>query len=873
MEQKEDILDEINGSPQPPALAFKFLRCFCPRYLREEIEGDLIQRFIRDVKSFGTRRASRRFVWNVLRFFRPEILMRNSFSVQINPFYMVSHLMKIFLRTTFKSGWYSTINLAGLTVGIASCIFILLWIKDEISYDELNVDASRVYKVMTHHEFPAGIFTYDDTPGPLASALTDLPEIEASARLTFGNRTLISHEDKSIYQRALYTDASFFHIFTVEILSGDKTGRLREGEVIISDKLAGILFGDKDPIGKTLHLENHDAQVTAVCKHLGSTSSVQFDLVIPYGVYAKGDIYNNEWGAWTGGQTYIKLHPGADAEVTTKKIHENFVKPKVWVRWDSNVKMFLLPLLNLRLHGNFVNGVEEGGRNKYVIGFSFIAGFILVIACINYMNLATSRSLTRAREIGVRKIVGAARRSIIEQFLGESILASLVAVLLSLLLVNLLLPHFNTWTEKSIIINYTDPVIYSSIVALILITGIAAGGYPAFLLSSFKPLNVLKGTTQAFQGNRLRQSLVVFQFSLSVILILSAIVVHDQISFMRNKDLGFDREDVFYFKMTKNLRRNFQAFRAQAMESKNIRNVAQSADNPMDIVAGMVLADNAWPGKRKEDNVLFKYLRCDDQLLDLLNFTFLDGRNFSNQYPADSINYIINEEAVRQMNLKDPIGQYIIAPRKGKIVGVIKDFHSSALKGPIEPAIISLNPQRSELIFVRYEQGHLRDALETITTLYRKHEPDFPLDLSFMDETFGRQYQDEIMLGRLSACFTGIALFISGLGLFGLASFSAARRAKEIGIRKVMGATIAQMVGLLCSDYIKLVLVALGIALPISWWLGRQYLDDYAYKISLGITPFLITSLSVLVVAMLTVSYQSLRAAGSNPVRVLKADN
>jgi ABC-type antimicrobial peptide transport system permease subunit len=727
---------------------------------------------------------------------------------------------------------------------------------------------------MAHHTFPAGVFTYDDTPGPLSPALMDLPEIESSARVTFRDKALVKYEEKSIYQRAVYADASLLNILSIKILSGNETSRnLGESGVIISDKLAKIYFGDDDPLGKTLRVENFDAQIVGVFKELGSNSSVQFDLIVPYSIYAKGDQYNNEWGAWTGGQTYVKVHAGADVNAIAKKIHAQFTKPHIWVRWDPNVELFLLPLSDLRLYGNFQNGIQQGGRIKYVIGFAIVGGFILLIACINFINLATARSLTRAREIGVRKAVGAARRSLIKQFLGESIVISLFALGIALMLVHFLLPNFNSWTEKTIRIDYSEPLVYVIIIALAVVTGFAAGGYPAFLLSSFQPLNVLKGTVQGFHGNALRKSLVVIQFSLSVILIVSAIVVYEQIAYMRNKDLGFDRQNVFYFKTSDGLRKTFQMFRERATQSPYIENAAESAENPMEIFSGMVLADNAWPGKRKEDNVIFKYLRCDDQLLPLLKFKIVDGRNFSAEFPSDTTNYIINEEAARQMNLKEPVGQYIFAPQKGQIVGVIKDFHSSVLKGPIEPVIISFSPKRSDRVFIRYAQGHLQEAISDITRIYKMHEQDYPLELSFMDETFGRQYQDEIMLGRLSAVFTGIAVFVSGLGLFGLASFTAARRSKEIGVRKVMGATVIQMIVLLCKDFLVLVLVALMISLPISWWMAKEYLRDYAFRVELGISPFAVTSLSLLVVGLLTVAYQSVRAARSSPVRVLRSDH
>jgi putative ABC transport system permease protein len=856
--------------------AFRILKWICPDHLYEEIEGDLIQRFLRDIASVGEKKANTKLLWNTLRFIRPGILLRNKFSLKVNPFYMWRHFFKVFFRNNVKNGGYSFINIAGLTTGLACSIFILLWVMDEVGYDKFNKDRDRIYKVMTHHKFPTGTFTYDDTPGPLAPAMMEFPEVEASARITFRNRMMLRHEEKSTYQRCAFADPSIFEIFTLQMLTGAKPRQLLSdnNSIVISKTVADIYFGSEDPVGKIFRVNNNiDCTVTAVFADIPDNSSVQFDFVLPYSVYAKDDQYNEEWGAWTGGQTFVKLHSQSYTSQVTKKIDEAFTRPKIWVRWDSNVQVFLLPLNELRLHGNYQDGIQQGGRIKYVTTFGIVAAFILLIACVNFINLSTARSLQRAREIGVRKIVGAAKRSLLTQFMGESILISFFAFSMALLVVHLFLPNLNALTEKEIRIDYSDPQFCGALILLTLVTGIVAGSYPALLLSSFKPVNVFAGNSPTLKGNSLRKALVVFQFSLSVIMIISAIVIDDQIDYMRNKDLGFDRENIFYINMSDGLRNKFSAFRTDVMQSPMIEDAATSDANPMEIFSGMVLADNAWPGKGKEDNVIFKYLRCDEQLLSLLNFTIVEGRNFSQDFPADSTNYIINEEAARQMNLTDPVGQYFIAPRKGQIVGVIKDFHSAILKGPIEPVIVSFSPESTDRIFFRYASGHLEEAISDITQQYKKHEPDFPLELSFMNETFGRQYQDEIVMGKLSTYFTAIAILISCLGLIGLASFSAGRRSKEIGIRKVLGATVTQMIVLLCKDFVKLIIIALMIGLPASWWLASRFLNDYSYRVDPGIAPYVMSASFVIGIAILTVAYQSLRAAARNPVQTLKEEN
>jgi ABC-type antimicrobial peptide transport system permease subunit len=787
---------------------------------------------------------------------------------------MLSHFLKIFIRTTLKNSAYSFINISGLAVGLACSIFIVLWVIDEISFDGFHQDKERIFKVMSNHAFPDGTQTYDDTPGPLAAGLRELPEVTEACRLTFRDRVLLQYEEKSLYERAVYGDPSVFRVFTIPVIAGNPGYPIPDkNSIAISQKLAHRYFGKDDPLGKVFRVNNElDAKVTAVFNDLPQNSSIQFDFILSYEVYAMMDQYNHEWGAWTGGQSYIKLHEGADVKAINKRIHEIFTKPKIWVRWDTNVELFLFPLKEWRLYDSFKNGKQDGGRIVYITTCVIVAVFILLIACINFMNLATARSISRAREIGVRKVIGAARYSLIKQFVGESILIAFISLLFALLIVHLLLPTFNTLTEKQIYVDYADPLILGALTGITLTAGVMAGSYPAFLLSSFKPVNVLKGAFYGLSGVSLRKALVVFQFSLSVILIICAVVIYQQIEYMRTKNLGFDKDNVFYFNSDPELQKNFDAFRNGALQSPAIKIVARSNANPMEIFSGIVLADNAWPGKTKEDNVVFKYLKCDYDLLPSLGFTFLEGRNFSKAFTADSSNYIINEEAARRMKLTDPVGQDLNSPRKGKIVGLIKDFHSTGLKGPIEPVIIAMRPEAANQIFIRYESGHLEAAMQHIEMVYKKFDPNSPLEYAFMDQTFTRQYKDEILIGKLSTCFTMMAIFISCLGLFGLASFTAEKRTREIGVRKVMGATVTELITLLCKDFVQVIGIALIIGLPVAWWIAQKLLAVYTFHMKPGVEIFMITAFLVIVIALLTVSWQSARAAMANPVKSLRTE-
>lgn len=788
---------------------------------------------------------------------------------------MFSHFFKIFFRSTLKNGAYSLINVSGLTVALACSIFTLLWVMDEITFDDFHEAKEKIYAIRTNHSYPDGnVVTGWSSSGRLAEALKELPEVEESCRTTFRSRVLFQLKDKSFYEEGIYADADVFKIFTISFVEGNHLHALADNKsIVISERLAEKYFGKEFAIGKVIRLDDKlDATVTAVFKDLPDNSSLNFDFIIPYSVYARNDNYNEEWGAWTGGLTYVKLHEPSDVESANKKITTLITKPKIWPRWGDNVDLFLFPLSDWRLYDNFQKGKQEGGRISFVKAFSIVGAFILVIACINFMNLSTARSVSRAREVGVRKVVGAGRQSLIRQFIGESLLISFIALSFSLIIVHLLLPVFNDLTGKHIRMDYTNPVISVSLIAITVSTGIMAGMYPAFLLSSLRAIHVLKGKLAGLSGTGVRKALVVFQFGLSVILIVTAMIVHKQVDYMRNKNLGFDKENVLYFNASENLRGNFENFRNEALRNPLITFVSQAAANPIEINQGLELGENAWPGKTKEDNVIFQWLHCDYDFLPSLGFTLVAGRNFSRDVIADSSNFIITEEAAKRMKLENPVGQVLTVDRTGQIIGVVKDFHSTGLKNAIQPVIISMRPESTNNIFIRYEPGRLQDALKYVQTIYKKFEPDFPLHISFMDEPFGRLYQTEILIGKLSTYLTAIAIFISCLGLFGLASFTAEKRSKEIGVRKVMGATVSQMIMLLCRDFVALVIIALVAGLPIAWWIGKTFAGMYAFHADLSISLFVIAALTMLLIALITVSFQSAKAALTNPVNSLRSE-
>jgi ABC-type antimicrobial peptide transport system permease subunit len=853
---------------------YKLLRLFCPTELIEEIEGDLEQKYNRDVSTVGKYRAMWRLLHSTVRFFRLGIIMRHRFSLKRKRSLMLFHFIKVFYRASARDKVYSLLNVSGLAISMVTSMFMLLWVLDELSYDNFHTNRERIFKVMSNHQFDESTDTVDDTPGPMGPALLSLPEVEESCRvIRFGVRPIFSFGNEQHYEEGMYADPSVLRIFNIPIIAGDARSPLAGMvDIVISQKLAEKYFHSQDPIGRSIKLDgNRDVRVTAVFENMPEHSTLKFDFILPFDVYAKQALYVDEWGGWAGGETFVKLHSLEQKAVVEQKIHESFTKPNIWVRWDDNVTMFLFPMTDWRLHGDFKDGIQVGGRVTYVSALAGAALFILLIACANFMNMTTARVLMRAKEIGVRKVVGAVRSSLVRQFMTEAMTMSFISVVVALIAAHLLTPLFNQLTGKALWIDYTNPWISGGCLAIAIFTGLIAGSYPAFVLSATAPVSALKKFTGA-PSNHVRKVLVVFQFALSTILIVGALVVYNQIDYMKTLNLGFDTSRVFFMPYKEGISKNYDSFLESALSNTAIEDVTRSSSNPMRVFGGMVLSDNAWPGKTANDDVVFQVIRSDQRFVDAMKIEIVAGRNFSAALPGDTANYLINEEAARLMRLKDPVGATLIAPTHGEIVGVVKNFNTRELRDKMQPVIIAMKAEKEGVILVRYTTGQLEAALLAIDALQRQYEPGFPPEIQFMDDTFNELYKDEILIGRLVSIFTVIAIFVSCLGLFGLVSYAAQRRRKEIGIRKVLGAEIFNLVGLLCRDFVFLISIALLIGIPLALYGTDMFLDRFAYRTTPGITIIVISSVTLLAVSVLAVVFQSLKAATENPVTVLKAE-
>jgi hypothetical protein len=593
-------------------------------------------------------------------------------------------------------------------------------------------------------------------------------------------------------------------------------------------------------------------------------SSLAFDFVVPMAFLEQRADWTKTWGNYSF-HTYVALRPDASRQRVEAKL-KNFLG-----RQNKGVKdeLFLHPLTEIYLHSRFENGRPAGGRIEYVRLFSGVAAFLLLIACINYMNLATARSARRAKEVGVRKVVGGSRALLTGQFMGEAVLMALLAVGFSVLLVNLLLPAFSTLTGKHIELTY-GPSFLLTLLGIALLTGLVAGSYPALFLSGLNPVRVLKGTPKFGAGALFfRKGLVVFQFALSILLIVGTLLVYRQIQYAKNKNLGLDRENVITLAVEGDLARHLEAFEQEVKRLPGVRAVTSASDNPTAVTG--FSADLDWPGKNAGAAVEVAGLRVGYDFLRTMGISLKEGRDFSRQFAGDSSNYILNEAAVRAMGLKAPLGQEMkFWQGKGKVVGVVKDFHLTSLHETIRPLVIVLTPKYNSLLLVKTQRGRTPLALAGLQQAYRKYNPSYPFEYHFLDETFERQYKSETLVGELAKYFAVLAVFISCLGLFGLAAFTAEQRTKEIGVRKILGASVTALVALLSKEFIKLVGIAFLLASPVAWYAMNQWLQKFAYREEIAWWIFVLAGGLAVLIAVLTVSFQSLRAALANPVKSLR---
>ncbi|CCH51925.1 protein of unknown function DUF214 [Fibrisoma limi BUZ 3] len=790
---------------------------------------------------------------------------------------MLRNYFKIAWRNLVRNKTFSAINILGLALGMTSSLLIGLWIQDELSVGRQYPNAPYLYRVMEHEIADGRIVTDEDTPGILADELKRaLPEVVYAAGFSGPEEHVLSVGDKVARQTGHFVGADWFRMYGMTLLAGSPETALKApNNLAISQKLAESYFGDaQTALGKSVRLDNQtNYQVTAVFENLPNNAPDQYDFLLNWNVFLKREPWLNVWEN-SGPGTRLQLRSDADpAKVDTKL--RTFLKGRNKdIEAKYNIQLFLQPETEAYLYSNFKNGQRDGGRIEYVRLFSVVAAFLLLIASINFMNLATARSFRRAKEVGVRKVVGAGRASLIRQFMGEALLISTLALGVAVLLAELSVPLFNQLTDKQLILPLNQPYVWVLLTGLLVVTGGLAGSYPALFLSSLQPVRVLKGTLRFGAGAQsFRRGLVVFQFALSMLMIVGTVVVYRQLDYIQTKNLGYDRDNLIQISTnSSSLSTRYLTFKDELLRMPGIQAVTYSQTSPL---GNSNTSDGAsWAGKDPRVAIQFNNTAVGYDYIKTMNIKLVQGRDFSTAFGTDSTNYLINEAAAKRIGYKDPVGQPLTFWSKpGKIIGVMKDFHFNSLHKAIRPLIVRLqNENYYGIVLVRTKPGQTKQALASLETLYKKMNPASPFTYMFVDSGYEKLYKSETVVGTLANVFAGLAIFIACLGLFGLAAFTAEQRTKEIGVRKVLGASIASIVTLLSKDFLKLVLTAIVLATPLAWYVAQQWLQNFEYRITIEWWMFGLAGLVAVVIALLTVSYQSIRAALMNPTKSLRAE-
>ncbi|HEY9046382.1 MAG TPA: ABC transporter permease [Ohtaekwangia sp.] len=796
---------------------------------------------------------------------------------------MIKNLFTIAWRNIRKDKTYSAINILGLTIGITCSMFLLMYILDELSFDRYHTNAPNIYRVVSNIKEPDNAFTWAVAQEPLAVELREnYPEVINAVRFPgYGRKRLFKNNDKEFYEDKVYmADSTVFDMFSYTFIAGDPNTALDEPfSIVLTRKLATKYFGTENPVGQTLqNQDNETFKVTGVMEDVPLNSHFIFDALISSSTRDE----NTSWGNF-GVFTYIQLPAGYDINkmyASLNKILKEKVDP-IFTQYGISIKYELQPITDIHLHSKIQDEAEGGGDMSYIYIFGAVAVLMLIIASINYMNLATARSANRAKEVGIRKVMGSMRTQLIAQFITESVVITLIALAVSLVLIYALLPVFNELTNKQLPFGYIlqAPVLLS-LVAVALVVGIFGGSYPALYLSGFNPVSVLKGKLAAKGGNAIfRKALVIVQFAISIFMLISTWIVFDQLQYMRNKDLGFAKERVVRILLTSDEQADHVgAIEERMLQTKGVASVASSNSSPGFGIGKLLIQVEDNEGKLSERGIdLFE---VDYDFVKTLGMTVLQGRDFSRDVASDTLYAVlVNEAMVKRMSWENPIGKKFVFKGNGpdgtdlvkQVVGVIKDYHQNSLYDAIEPLMIHMDMANS-FLFIKTEEGDVRESLAAIEKTWKELYPNYPFDYQFLDQDFNSQYKSDEKRSQIFTAFSGLTIVIACLGLLGLAAFTTQQRYKEIGVRKVIGASINSLVVLVSKEFFLLVGIGTVIAFPFAWYITGNWLQHFAYRIELQgewIT-FLLSALAAFVITLITVGYHVLRAASTNPVRALR---
>jgi ABC-type antimicrobial peptide transport system permease subunit len=850
---------------KPPKIAQFLLTRLLNEYAEVPLLGDLEEEY-RCVATESGKRYARMWYWRQVIKSLPNIFNNSIYWSSA----MFKNYVKIAFRNLQRHKMYSSLNIIGLAVGILCSLLISLWVLDELSYDRFHTHADRLYRVEFDQNYSGQLYHVNVSPHPMAPALVqEIPEIENATRVNPMGELLVKHAEKTFFEDSVMAvDPSFLEMFSYPLLQGDvRTALADPYSIILTEDRARTYFGHGEAIGRTLNINNSmDFTVTGVMKDIPRTGYLQFDALVPYELLRTLGRDLEQWDNNTT-LTFSLLQKNTQPDSVASKIHALVTKHDS----GEDQTYSLRPLTEIHLYSYFGFGGKRGNA-QYVALFSAIAIFVLLIACINFMNLSTARSAKRAREVGVRKVVGAVKRQIIMQFYGESCIFTFLALILALICVNLALPAFNTLTGKDIsfaaLTSGSTPL---AVLGILLTTGFIAGSYPALFLSSFHPVKVLKGTVSSGASGRVfRKILVVVQFSLSISLIIGTGIVYSQLNYMKEKTIGFETDHLLAIQMRGSVKDSYGALKKELLKHSGVVAVSASNSKPSGIYSNAGGAD--WEGKDPERDVSVHFASVDYDYFEAADMEMVGGRSYSLDFPSDSESaYVVNEELQRLMGVDSAVGkQFTFGERTGTIVGVVKDFHFLSLRKKIEPLVLLLRPQFTRHLLIRIQPGNVASTLDGLERTWSRVVPGFPFDFEFINEDFEVMYRTEQRMGSVLKYFSFLAVFVACLGLFGLASFAAEQRTREIGIRKVLGASIPRIAYLLCREFTFLVLLANLVAWPVVYLAMRNWLGGFAYRTSIGWEIFFLAGFMAFVIALLTVSYQALKTALSNPVRALK---
>jgi putative ABC transport system permease protein len=864
----------------PPKWADKFLQWYCRPDLLEEIQGDAYELFYREVRA-SRGKANLTFVWNVLRFFRLKNIRKVNPSISnsiITPG-MLKNIFKVGFRNFFRQPGHSFLNVLGLTVSFVAAFFIFLWVTYEHSYDRFHSEPEKIFKVLSHVEANGGLETYDVAEAGID--VTSIPEVAEKAIVITGtrwpNELCFRPEGKSnecIYLNGIYTENSFLSIFNNPIISGDLNALEDPTSISISENMSTLLYGSDDPIGKIIKIDDHfEVTIASIFENPPSNSSLQFDFLLPLDVFKRMRGLDNDQFNSNFLSIYLKTNTEISQSDLTQKLNQSPVLTENLKK--DKVSYAAYPFTQWRLNDKFENGKNAGGRIEYVKLFIVIALLVVIMAVINFVNLSTAKATTRSKEIGIRKVTGAFRSGIIVQFICESFMVVLIAFLLAVGITQIALPYFNILVGETLNLSLISGWIPYCLIGFLLLISLAAGLYPAIIMSGFEPAKVLKGeiSTRHSGAQRMRKVLLVFQLSASIGIVIFTGILFKQISFISHKNLGIDRENILRIEPTYRLLQQYDALKTELLTHPQIKSVTASNGNPVNM-SGRTTGVS-WQGMPENSGTVFQILGCNYELPQTFGLTILQGRSFTPN-ALDTVNseVLVTEEAIKIMGFEDPIGAlFKVGDVNCKIIGVVNDFHTESLRKQKLPVVLYAHPiLNCSYVFVKYEEGTTREAMEIIQAAYKKVEPTFTMKYSFQDETFGNLYKTETSASKMVILFTSISLIVAIIGVVGLATYNVIRRRKEIGIKRVFGATVPGILVMLAKEFTLIIGLATVLAIPLTWYTANKWLAGFAYHIDMPWWIYASTLIGLVVITILIICVQGLKTVVTNPTKVLRSE-